>query len=369
MRGVLPIVVLLLMAGGCAQNGALRPETHLHLVTLPPSAPTGYGSTYAYEHVLRADLYESRGETWLAIQELEKAVNRDPDYLLRVKLARLFVQVEQYTASRRQLAQAIRRTPAVAEAWVALADLYRAMGQDAAALEAAEFGVRVDPSSTQALIWLAGYHLETRPVYALSYCQRALLQLENVETLALCAEAANSAKNASLGLSYLSRYVRAGGAEIDALAQLAQLRFDNGDPGAGIAMMESLVEQRPTDDALRGRLIGMLLAQGQGKRVVPQVVALGPCEEDGVVRRAGWLVQANEPWEARTYLVDRVGENPSSPASRLQLAALEASLGRLEMASLLLKLPEGEWPPELEERVRALRRTLGETITSGHALQ
>jgi hypothetical protein len=68
-----------------------------------------------------------------------------------------------------------------------------------------------------------------------------------------------------------------------------------------------------------------------------------------------WLLAAQAPWDARRLVGERTEAELTAPELRLAAAEIELALQRDEAAALLLEPPNGGWPTELEERVRALR--------------
>lgn len=319
-----------------------------------------YGAYPSYEHFLRASILSQRDDFEGAAAQMKAALVSDPDdFLLRTEYARILTRQGKTHMARRHLSRAILMEPTAQVAWVVLADLYKEEGNRDRAVEAARHGMRVEPQEPEAARWLAKLYLEEGDMESAAHLCGEILSLNprDLEALLCAGEASFAAGDRREAGEHYFRYLSSGGTETDLVME--RIRGESGDERLEwIRLLSDLVEIRPRDTALREELVVMLLDDDMSSEAVSHIrtlPSLAPGDEEGARRRAGWLLRAGRPYEARSVMIDSIGRDGAQPGSRVMLASLEMELRRPEVALDLLDIEDGEWPEDLSVKAAALR--------------
>ncbi len=330
-----------------------------------------YGSYNSYEHMVRAEVLAKRGDFEGAADEMEEALFSDPDdFLLRTEYAEILMNLGEYGRAKRHLARAVLIEPTAEVAWLALARLYAAMGEDGKAVDAARHGMRVEPGGVESAMWLADRHRHAgKPKKAVEMYRKVLVaEPLNLGALRALGEVADEAGDHEEAVDRLTLYMESGGDDTSALVRLASVHLEEGATEKGIDFLEAAVRMDPKDSEIRLELIRALSGARLADRVVRHVrslPALSSSDVEGVTQRAVWLEQAGRPYEARSLLVAGAGRSPRDPRARLALVEIEMTLGRIEIARLLLEGGRDVWPEDSMNRVEQLLEIIDRPKTGG----
>lgn len=204
----------------------------------------------AYAHLMRATLAVKRGESREAADEIERAVELQPESsALRIEAAELLRRL-----GRRQDA--------------------RDMGRQA---------LELDPDSPRALRFLGDLAAE-----------KAL------------AAARPSAESRDEALGYYARLMEMGDVDGEVLWKVAGLRLQGGDRLGAIDAAQVLVELRPGDRGAAGSLAKWLLEEGRDAEALDVVLdyVVSHPDDDVFIRLADDLARRNDRWQA---VADRLG--------------------------------------------------------------
>ena len=330
-----------------------------------------YGSYNSYEHMVRAEVLAKRGDFEGAADEMEEALFSDPDdFLLRTEYAEILMNLGEYGRAKRHLARAGLLEPTADVAWLALARLYAAMGEDGKAVDAARHGLRVEPGGVESAMWLADRHRHAGDPTKAAELYRKVLVAEprNLGALKALGELADGVGDHEEAVDRLTSYMKSGGGDTSALVRLARVHLEAGAVEKGIDFLEEAVRMDPEGSEIRLELIRTLCGARLAGRVVRHVrslPALNPSDVEGATQRAQWLEKAGRPYEARSLLVAGAGRSPRDPRARLALVEIEMTLGRIEIARLLLEGGPDVWPEDSLDRVGQLLEIIGRSKTGG----
>lgn len=330
-----------------------------------------YGDSYqrlgdpeAYALYTQGELLDGQGDREGALAYFAQAYEIDEaDPYLRVRLAQSYLELGKVNRARRLLEKAVNKDPTDEYAWLALARLHGARGDNAEKEAAATRAMRVEPMHIQSALWLAeeyqrtGDHRKAREI---------LRRAVDTEGAKVYAEAHLALGEVSLILgdleaakNQLTRFVELRPHRADVIADLATAYLKAGEKTRSAELMALALAKDPSDVELRYRLIDLYFEMGQHKKATHQLRSLptiDPGEVDAIVRRSCLFVRADRPYEGRDFLVSHLGKAPEDERAKIVLAEIEGLLGRLETAELLLG-EEGDFSLELaDQRKKLLER-------------
>ena len=366
------VTVVCVALAGCGGGGRVL-DTKQATVNLEigRSEARTYGSYSSYEHMVRADILASRGDFEGAADEMKEALFSDPDdFLLRTEYAEILMNLGEYGRAKRHLARAVLIEPTAQVAWLALARLYAAMGEEEKAVDAARHGLRVEPEGVESAMWLADHHRHAGDLPKAAEMYRKVLAVapRNLGALKALGEVSDEAGDHEEAVARLTSYMESGGGDTSVLVRLARVHLEEGATEKGIDFLETAVRMDPEGSEVRLELIRALCGARLADRVVRNVrslPALSHGDVEGATQRAAWLEQAGRPYEARSLLVAGAGRSPSDPRARLALAEIEMTLGRIEIARILLEGGSDVWPEDSMERVERLLEIIDRSKTGG----
>jgi len=348
------LLVSLVAAAAASCGGAIADR--------PPTASPRTPSSDAYERYLLGAIAAEGGDAEVAAASFEAAVALDPaDPLLRVEHAKALAASGRHDDARRELLRALLVEPAFEAAWVALAALHAARGDAEEAERAALDGIRAVPDGGEILLWLSRFYRgrgETQRALELGRRAAAAdpgLAEADAEIAGLAAEMGRIDEASE----HLAAYTARRPADARLLEEVARAAAAAGRASESVDLLEAAARTEGADDALRAELAEALLDAGLLARARDRLLEMpSPGDDDELVRRVRWLLAAQAPWDARRLVADRAASPQAAPEVRLAAAEVELALRRDEAAALLLEPPEGGWPAELEDEVRALRSRL-----------
>ena len=372
---LVPIVLMLmsLCCTGCHPSfRILNPRRHAASVEIP-KVVDHFGNPWSYEHKIRGDILLARGDVEAAVNEYQMAATGDPgDAWIQIQFADALLQKNDMERAENHITKAIVLDPAIGRAWTTVAEIQNRRGQTGKAFESARFGSRTDRTDTSGLQWM-GDHLATSKneadrQQALSCYQRALVRSRTNPALYLAAgQTALSLSYTQLAQRYVQTYLNMYGDDTDAVARIAQTLSQTGHPQSAIHLYGILLARNPTLDSIRTRLVALYLDTHQYDLAVRAVheFYLAPTTPSRVIERTNWLLRANAPWDARKLIIENFSGAPMHPHIRFQLAAIEWTLRRDEVALALLNFPE-DVPKDLVEKVDTLRKKIVNSQKNDH---
>jgi thioredoxin-like negative regulator of GroEL len=147
------------------------------------------------------------------------------------------------------------------------------------------------------------------------------------------------------------------------IEKIASHRLGADEYDAAADLLAIVLRADPLNHRVRGLLVSALIELGQLDSATHHLASLPsprPGEFQDVLTRAKWLVLADQPYEARSFVVAHFGEYPKNPVARLLLATIEAKLLRLEAAQLMLEAPDNRWTEEQQLRVNEIKRSISD---------
>jgi tetratricopeptide (TPR) repeat protein len=314
------------------------------------AAAAGPDHARAYYHFMLARRYRelagafNRGDYIdRAISEYKQAMEADPDSLfLRVELAELYGRVTRVADAVREAEAVLKVNPDYADAHRLLARIYwHSLGEGEAdkvakeslrkALEHLEALTRVEPSDTEANLMLGRlYKLNNQPAKAEEVFRRIL-------------NGDPSSKSA--------------------LANLAQLYFDQGDYGGAIDLLKKLPE-----NTLDPQILGILAYAYTQTRdydlavaTYQKALALDPDNQELHKAYAEALMVAGNTTAARAELQKVLKGDPEDASTFLRLAQIDRQEGRFDQARQELERAKALAPdnPEVPYQLALLEDTVG----------
>jgi Tfp pilus assembly protein PilF len=320
-------------ANGCASRAISGPPPQAAPAVAEPSTPAArrFGSPYAYEWFIRAELLRASGELGPAIAAYRAALtSADDEPQVLARLASALDANREHAAARALLHEALQLDPQCADAWLVEAELAEQSGQFEAALQAYEQAERSEPGSARAPVALAGL-LRTH-----GYPERAqaVLMRYAARTLPGTSGAYEAELRTALSTADPERVYRATlpyrlfePPARSALTAAARFLLEHGRAARALRVMQ-LIADSPEQAELRLRV---LIAAGSFAQLESWLSGHAPAEPRlrSLVARAELTLGATE---AAASSVDAARlDQPDAPA--LQLLAADVALARGDFAA------------------------------------
>jgi Tfp pilus assembly protein PilF len=299
------------------------------------------GTPYAYEHLIRADIYADRNMPEEAIKQIKLAIKSDPaDFYLKTKLANLLTEQGQWARAELQLAKAIMLNPVSITPWLALADLYAAEGNLKKASDAALQAVHLNIDNCAPFAWLGNYYLKIgNSRMAHQYFKKAIKSARcKITKTAFFKKAGELAERRHYGKEaafYFEQYLHAGGTDNKIVTKLANNLIEQGNIENGIKLMEIVLSKNPQKQKLRIKLIKILLERHLFNKAFFHAESLSMDSDDMIIKKANFIYMANRPYMAKRLITEHFGLIPKNKDARYLLFQIALELKQLEFAKML----------------------------------
>ena len=303
------------------------------------------GTPEAYAFYAYGELLVSQGDPEGALTYFVKAHKADSsDPYLRVRLAACYLELGKLNRAERLLEKAVNADPSDEYAWLTLARLHGARGDDAQKVAAATRAMREEPEYVAAALWLASeYEAVSDHRRAREILERAVYvegDMGHAEAHLALGKVSLTLGDLDVAQNHLTQYIELRPHRADVIAELSTAYLQAGEKTRSAELMALALSKDPSDVELRYRLIHLFLELGQHKKATHHLRSLPPVktgDQREVVYRTCLLAKADRLYEARDFLVSQLGLPPENEEARIVLAELEGLLGRLEAAGLLLR--------------------------------
>ncbi len=302
---------------------------------------TGYVSPSAYEHYLAAQLALDRGDAAKAAEELEAALNFDPDSpYLHVRLAEIHARHGRSAEAHRHLQLALQAQPDHPEALVLLGRLHWQEGKPRLAEDAFRRCISKSPRLA------AAYSVYAEMLERLGRADEARRTLEQM-VKHVEASADGHGSLAMLCLRQLDyscaarqlRLVLQQQADPETLVRLAHVHRSRGELGDAVQLLREAFDRSGGNSGVASTLLEVLQQTGKRQAVDDLIGILESSADenaDQVGELAGLLLEAQRPERALT-LIDAQLKRSATAALQVERAEALGRLGRGAEAKQLLR--------------------------------
>lgn len=335
-----------------------------------------------YAIALLASLLRQAGKLEEAADAVKAGLDRLPDNIdLRVVLADLQVRLKDPDAAEKQLRKVTELQPEVTAHWQRLTRFYLVNGDTAAAEQALRDAVGLQPSSRDAKLALVDF-LAAQKGSSDAEQQIAVFLKEDQDVDLKLAfgrfyEGRNNLDRAEALYREVVEKMEVRPAGLSARNRLAAIRVERNDFPAAEQLIGEILEQNPGDNEALVLRANLALARNDAVSAIGDLrVVLRDQPNAPTVMRAlaRAHMQNQEAALAEETLRTASEANPQDTATRLDLAGLLLSTGRLDQARPLLEKLVAEMPQDVRAaeglfRVQAGQKDLAAARATATALQ
>ncbi len=310
-------------------------------VSAAHAAPSSVRNIDAYQHYLKAVLYDTQGNLVLAQDELTKAIKLSPDNAFLYKTAaELYFRQGSLTEAQTSVDKSIELDPENTRAYILAGQIYWSLGNSAGAEKHFKKAVDLAPDEAEPLMNLAMAVTPKEPRRAIqlynSYLARHPGEVDIRERVAQLQQSLGDIDDAEKTWEKVLEWDPSSLRAHLSLAQIAEVRYDT---ATAISHYDAVVKQDPTNLSLLLRLGELQYRTNdmvKAQEAFTKAQAIAPAS----VAASFWLALLSEhrgEWDAAITHLNQVAAKASDPGVYLRLSYYYSQAGRYKEATGVLE--------------------------------
>lgn len=297
----------------------------------------------SYRLYLRGLLAERAGQPVQAMDAYQKVIEGDPGVgFLHESLAGVALSASRGDVALSAARQSVAISTGSSSAYLLLGRVYLTRGEHAAAEEAFDRALALDPSNIEALGWAASRRQLADPQEARRLFERYLSSHPDADTVrSSLAEIQERQGDFSAAEESYKQIIQSDPSNGEARLGLAALYDARGDVPTAIRSYEDYLERHPDNVDVLTRLGQLYYSSGQwgeARELFDRSLELAP-DNNGIHFWRALVAQEEKQWELAAYHMARVAKENPEPGVLLRLASYYDHLGqKKESLHVLLQL-------------------------------